>query len=127
MKVCLSKRAARAAGRIDARWREHADDPGISAAEFLATLSGSSRLCRLRGERRIRKARRGPREEGRSTWPTKAIAIVMKDTRSSHGAPNVVEEIGRWLQAKGGRTLRVIRQEGTQINPNAVGLIWLSF
>lgn len=57
----------------------------------------------------------------------KAIAIVTKDTRSTHGAPNVVEEIGRWLQAKGGRTLCVIRQEGTQINSNAAGLIYLSF
>jgi hypothetical protein len=57
----------------------------------------------------------------------KAIAIVTTDTRSTHGAPNVVEEIGRWLQAKGGRTLCVIRQEGTQINSNAAGLIYLSF
>jgi hypothetical protein len=57
----------------------------------------------------------------------KAIAIVTKDTRSTHGAPNVIEEIGRWLQAKGGRTLCVIRQEGTQINSNAAGLIFLSF
>lgn len=57
----------------------------------------------------------------------KAIAIVAKDTRSTHGAPNVSEEIGRWLQAKGGRTLCVIRQEGTQINSNAAGLVYLSF
>jgi hypothetical protein len=57
----------------------------------------------------------------------KAIAIVTKDTRSTHGAPNISEEIGRWLQAKGGRTLCVIRQEGTQINSNAAGLIYLSF
>jgi Predicted nucleotide-binding protein containing TIR-like domain len=57
----------------------------------------------------------------------KAIAIVTKDARSTHGAPNVIEEIGRWLQAKGGRTLCVIRQEGTQINSNASGLIYLSF
>src|SRR3954470_12857814 len=29
----------------------------------------------------------------------KAIAIVTKDERSEYGAPNVLEEIGRWLQA----------------------------
>lgn len=38
MKAYLSKRAARAAERIDARWREHADDPGIFATEFLAAV-----------------------------------------------------------------------------------------
>ena len=38
MKAYLSKRAARAAERIDTRWREDADDPGIFAAEFLAAV-----------------------------------------------------------------------------------------
>ena len=38
MKAFLSKRAARAAERIDARWREHADDPGLFATEFLAAV-----------------------------------------------------------------------------------------
>ena len=38
MKAYLSKRAARATERIDARWRQHADDPGIFAAEFLAAV-----------------------------------------------------------------------------------------
>ncbi|HEU0030515.1 MAG TPA: hypothetical protein VFQ53_07780 [Kofleriaceae bacterium] len=38
MKAYLSKRAARAAERIDERWREHAVDPGIFAAEFLAAV-----------------------------------------------------------------------------------------
>ncbi len=57
----------------------------------------------------------------------KAIAIVTKDVRSEYGAPNVLEEIGRWLQAKGGRTLCVIRQGGTQVNSNVAGLVYLSF
>ena len=35
MKAYLSKRAARAAERIDERWRENADDPGIFARELL--------------------------------------------------------------------------------------------
>ncbi len=35
MKALLSKRAARAAERIDAHWREHADDPGLFARELL--------------------------------------------------------------------------------------------
>ena len=38
MKAFLSKRAARAAERIDARWRDHADDPGVFAREFLETI-----------------------------------------------------------------------------------------
>ena len=35
MKAFISKRAARAAERIDARWREHADHPTTFALEFL--------------------------------------------------------------------------------------------
>lgn len=57
----------------------------------------------------------------------KAIAIVTKDVRSAYGAPNVIEEIGRWLQAKGGHTLCVIREAGTEKNSNVAGLIYLEF
>lgn len=38
MKAYLSKRAGRAAERIDARWRERADDPGVFARELLASV-----------------------------------------------------------------------------------------
>ncbi len=38
MKAFISKRAARAADRIDARWRKRADDPGIFAREFLEAV-----------------------------------------------------------------------------------------
>jgi hypothetical protein len=38
VKAYISKRAARAAERIDARWREHADDAGIFAREFLEAI-----------------------------------------------------------------------------------------
>jgi hypothetical protein len=38
VKAFLSKRAARAAERIDRRWRQHADDPGLFADEFLAAV-----------------------------------------------------------------------------------------
>ena len=38
MKAFISKRASRAADRIDARWRESADDPGIFAREFLEAV-----------------------------------------------------------------------------------------
>jgi hypothetical protein len=38
VKAFLSRRAARAAERIDARWRERADDPGIFAREFLDAI-----------------------------------------------------------------------------------------
>lgn len=35
MKAFISKRASRAAERIDARWREAGEDPGIFASELL--------------------------------------------------------------------------------------------
>jgi hypothetical protein len=38
VKAYLSKRAVRAAERIDARWRERADDPGIFARELLNSI-----------------------------------------------------------------------------------------
>lgn len=38
MKAYLSKRAARAVERIDARWRKHADDPGVFTREFLDSV-----------------------------------------------------------------------------------------
>ncbi len=38
MKSFVSKRAARAADRIDGRWRERADDPSIFAREFLEAI-----------------------------------------------------------------------------------------
>ena len=38
MKAFISKRAARAAERIDARWRESADHPGVFARELLEAV-----------------------------------------------------------------------------------------
>ncbi len=38
MKAYLSKRAARAAERIDARWRTHGDEPDLFAMELLAAI-----------------------------------------------------------------------------------------
>jgi hypothetical protein len=38
VKVFISKRAARAAERIDTRWREFGDDPGVFAREFLEAV-----------------------------------------------------------------------------------------
>jgi plasmid stabilization system protein ParE len=38
VKVWISKRAARAAERIDKRWREHADIPGLFALELLEAV-----------------------------------------------------------------------------------------
>jgi plasmid stabilization system protein ParE len=38
VKTFISKRASRAADRIDARWRESGDDPGIFAREFLEAV-----------------------------------------------------------------------------------------
>lgn len=38
MKAFFSKRAARAAERIDEHWRQNADDPGIFARELLEAI-----------------------------------------------------------------------------------------
>ena len=38
MKAFISKRASRAAERIDARWREHADDAALFATEFFEAV-----------------------------------------------------------------------------------------
>ena len=57
----------------------------------------------------------------------KAIALVTPDLRSTHGAPNVTEEIGRWIQGRGGSTLCVVRQEGTEINSNLHGVVYAKF
>lgn len=38
MKAFISKRASRAAERIDARWRERGDDPALFAREFLEAV-----------------------------------------------------------------------------------------
>ena len=38
MNVFISKRAQRAAERIAARWRKHADDPSIFPREFLEAI-----------------------------------------------------------------------------------------
>ncbi len=38
MNVLISKRAQRAAERIAARWRKHADDPSVFPREFLEAI-----------------------------------------------------------------------------------------
>ena len=38
MKAFISKRASRAADRIDARWRERGDNPAVFASEFLEAV-----------------------------------------------------------------------------------------
>lgn len=57
----------------------------------------------------------------------KAIALVTVDARSEFGAPNVLEEIGRWAEGKSPRTLCVVRQEGTKVNSNMHGAVYLHF
>ncbi len=47
MKAFISKRAARAADRIDQQWRERADDPGVFAREFLEAIEQLETLAIL--------------------------------------------------------------------------------
>ncbi len=57
----------------------------------------------------------------------KAIAILTPDNRSPHGAPNVMDEIGRWRGSKGKESLCILRQKGVPIYSNHAGLVYVSF
>lgn len=57
----------------------------------------------------------------------KAIAILTPDVRSQFGAPNVMDEIGRWRGRKGKKTLCILRQDGVPSYSNHAGIVYVSF
>ncbi|GEM_PF-6791287 len=57
----------------------------------------------------------------------KAIAIMTADDRLPHGAPNVMDEIGRWRGKKGGKSICIVRQEGVKPYSNHDGLPYVQF
>ena len=67
------------------------------------------------------------RVEDMMDWADKAIFLLTTDTRSAYGAPNVLEEFGRWIGQKGRRTMMALRQEGVEVHSNASGLVYVAF
>ncbi|HEY5373993.1 MAG TPA: TIR domain-containing protein [Polyangiaceae bacterium] len=60
-------------------------------------------------------------------WGDRAVAIVHRDRRSASGAPNVIEEIGRWREAKGKKTLALLWQKGVRPWSNIDGIVRIEF
>jgi len=60
-------------------------------------------------------------------WAEKAIVIITPDPRSEHGAPNVMDEIGRWRGKKGKRSLCILRQDGVPPYSNHAGIVYVGF
>ena len=60
-------------------------------------------------------------------WADKAIAIITPDSRSLHGAPNVIDEIGRWRGSKDKRSICIVRQDGVTPYSNHNGLPYVPF
>ena len=60
-------------------------------------------------------------------WADLAIALITPDTRGEHGAPNVIEEIGRWREKKRGTTLAIIRHHTVPIHSNQAGVVYIDY
>jgi hypothetical protein len=60
-------------------------------------------------------------------WADKAIALVTADARSTHGAPNVIDEIARWRERKSPSTLCILRQNDVLGYSNHGGVVYVSF
>ena len=56
-------------------------------------------------------------------WADAAIAIITRDKRGQYGAPNVVEEIGRWRGSRGKKNLCIVREESVRLHSNLQGII----
>ena len=67
------------------------------------------------------------RVEKAMDWADKAIILLTHDDRSDYGAPNVLEEFGRWIGQKGRRTAITLRQDGVKVHSNASGLVYVGF
>jgi hypothetical protein len=57
----------------------------------------------------------------------KAIALLTPDARSPYGAPNVIDEIGRWRGAKSKETICLVRQDGVPVYSNHSGIVYVGF
>ena len=60
-------------------------------------------------------------------WADKAVLLLTPDPRGESGAPNVLEEFGRWRGKKGGESMIVLRHKDVKPHSNARGLIYVKF
>jgi hypothetical protein len=60
-------------------------------------------------------------------WADAAIALVTADKRSPHGAPNLMDEIGRWRGGNPKTALGIVRQNGVEPYSNHNGLVYVPF
>lgn len=67
------------------------------------------------------------RVEQAIAWADKAIMLFTPDDRSEYGAPNLLEEFGRWRSSKGGQTMAVIRHQTVSVHSNAAGLVYIGY
>ncbi|MFK7801609.1 MAG: TIR domain-containing protein [Anaerolineae bacterium] len=67
------------------------------------------------------------RVEEMMDWANKAIFLLTPDKRSEFGAPNVLEEFGRWIGQKSRRTMLTLRHEKVKVHSNASGLVYVGF
>ena len=67
------------------------------------------------------------RVEEMMNWADKGILLITRDDRSDYGAPNILEEFGRWIGQKGRQTALTLRQSGTKVHSNASGLVYVGF
>jgi hypothetical protein len=67
------------------------------------------------------------RVDEKMNWADKAIALLTPDDRGLNGAPNVIDEIGRWRSSKGKRSLCLVRQQGVPPYSNHAGIVYIEF
>lgn len=60
-------------------------------------------------------------------WADAAIALVTPDERTSYGAPNVIDEIGRWRGRHEKETLCIVRKKGVAPYSNHNGIVYVGF
>ena len=61
------------------------------------------------------------------SWADKALVMFTPDSRGEYGAPNVLEEFGRWVSRKPTGTMVVLRHKDVPVHSNAAGLVYLRF
>jgi hypothetical protein len=60
-------------------------------------------------------------------WADKAIALVTSDSRSCSGAPNVIDEIGRWRGTGRSESLAIVSHRSITEYSNLAGIVRIEF
>lgn len=102
-----------------------------SKHELLAWLRGADILADARTVGEMVPSSDGTVDErvrGAIDWAEKAIAIVSPDPRSPSGAPNVIDEIGRWRGAGRAADLAIVRhRDCADMWSNLAGVVRLEY